>query len=89
MTSLTIDTHVSSPKGDMEHRKKDQNIFSIYKEIKAKNQALKATTFSQFWKQTTTTQHRLLSAFDAEKRKMQVSFLEPKFAQPRSENDYK
>lgn len=89
MTSLTIDTHVSSPIGDMEQRKKDHNIFSIYNEIKEKIQALKATTFSQFQKQTTTTQHRLLSSFDTKKRKMQVAFLERKLTQPRSANDYK
>jgi len=55
MTSITIDTLVSSPIGEMDQSKKYQSIFSMYKEIKAKNQTLKATTFSQFWKKTTTT----------------------------------
>lgn len=63
--------------------------FSIYKEIKAKNQALKATTFSQFWKKTTTSQHRLLSSFDIEKRRIQVSFLKPKFSHPILVDDHK
>ena len=56
-----------------------QNIFARYKEIKKNNEALKATTYSEFWKQTATTQHRLLSTFDTEKGQFQLTFLDLQF----------
>lgn len=44
-----------------------ENIFSRYREIKKKNEALKATIYSEFWNKTATNQHKLLSALDTEK----------------------
>lgn len=64
-----------------------QNIFARYREIKRKNEALKASTYSEFWKETATTQHRFLSIFDTEKG--QLSFLEPTVPTPISAEDYK
>lgn len=42
------------------------SIFDRYKETKLKNEALKVSTYLEFWKQITTTQHNLLSSFDLE-----------------------
>jgi len=66
-----------------------QNIFARYKEIKKKSEALKATTYSEFWKKTTTTQHRLLSTLDTKKGQFQLTFLEPTLPVPKSAEDYK
>jgi hypothetical protein len=57
------------------HGEKDSNIFDKYKEIKQKNELLKNNTYTQFWKQTSTAQHKLLSSFDTEKGIMQMAFL--------------
>jgi len=46
------------------------NRFSKYREIKQNNETLKAHMYIQFWKQTSTSQHRLPSAFDSEKGRM-------------------
>lgn len=43
------------------------SIFTRYKEIKLKNEALKASTYSKFCKQTVTTQRRFLSSFELAK----------------------
>jgi hypothetical protein len=51
------------------------SIFEKYDLIKKKNQTLTNNTYAQFWKQTSTTQHRLLSAFDTEKGRMHMEFL--------------
>jgi hypothetical protein len=40
------------------------NIFKNYDMIKNKNQMLTNNTYAQFWKKTSTTQHKLLSSFD-------------------------
>lgn len=42
----------------------NQRIFTRYREIKLKNEAIKASTYLEFWKQIATTQHIFLSAFD-------------------------
>lgn len=60
----------------------------MYKEIKKRNEALKASTYLQFWKQTSTSKHRLLSAFDTKKGKMQIAILQPKITHPKSADDY-
>lgn len=67
----------------------EPNIFSKYKDIKQRNEIIKASTHTQFWKQTVVSQDILLSAFDSEKAKMQIEFLEVKVAAPRSPGDYK
>jgi hypothetical protein len=51
------------------------SIFEKYEMIKKKNQMLTNNTYSQFWKKTSTTQHRLLSAFDIEEGRMHLAFL--------------
>jgi len=43
--------------------------------IKKKNERLASNTYAQFWKKTSTTQHRLLSAFNIEKGRMYMEFL--------------
>jgi hypothetical protein len=40
------------------------NIFEKYNLIKKKNEMLTNSTYAQFWKKTSTTQHRFLSAFE-------------------------
>ena len=39
---------------------KDKNIFDTFKEIKLKNEILKTSTYNQFWKETPSSQRRLL-----------------------------
>jgi hypothetical protein len=58
------------------HGQKESNIFDKYKEIKQRNELLNNNTYTQFWKQTSTAQHRLLSSFDTEKGRMQMAFLQ-------------
>jgi hypothetical protein len=65
------------------------SIFEKYEMIKKKNQTLTNNTYSQFWKQTSTTQHRLLSAFDTEKGRMHLAFLQAQVSQPKEITDYK
>lgn len=45
--------------------------------------------YIQFWKQTSTSQHRLLSAFDSEKGRMEMAFLQAHLTFPKSPFDYK
>jgi len=65
------------------------SIFEKYDLIKKKNQMLTSSTYAQFWKQTSTTQHRLLSAFDTEKGRMQMAFLQAQVPHPKAITDYK
>jgi hypothetical protein len=51
------------------------SIFEKYELIKKRNQTLTNNTSAQFWKQTSTAQHRLLSTFDIEKGRMHMEFL--------------
>jgi hypothetical protein len=51
------------------------SIFEKYDLIKKRNQTLTNKTYAQFWKQTSMTQHRLLSSFDTEKGRMHMAFL--------------
>jgi hypothetical protein len=52
------------------------SMFEKYDLIKKKNQTLTSNTCTQFWKQTSTTQHRMLSTFDTEKGRMHMAFLQ-------------
>jgi hypothetical protein len=52
------------------------SIFEKYDLIKKRNQTLTISTCAQFWKKTSTAQHRLLSAFDTEKGRMHMAFLQ-------------
>jgi hypothetical protein len=65
------------------------SIFEKYNLIKKKNEMLTNNTYAQFWKQTSTTQHRLLSAFDTEKGRMHMAFLQAQVPQPKEISDYK
>lgn len=58
-------------------------------EMKRKNEALKTLTYVEFWKQSSTTQHILLSTLDLDKGQFHLAFLEKKVLVPKSENDYK
>jgi len=58
-------------------------------EIKQKNETLKANTYAQFWKQTSTSEHRLLTTFDSEKGRMQMEFLQAQVTFPNTPSDYK
>jgi hypothetical protein len=47
------------------------------------------STYAQFWKQTSTTQHRFLSSFDTEKGRMHMEFLQAQVPHPKVISDYK
>jgi hypothetical protein len=57
--------------------------------IKKKNERLAINTYAQLWKQTSTTHHRLLSAFDTEKGRMYMAFLQAQVPHPKQIADYK
>lgn len=67
---------------------KDKDIKEKYKEIKLRNEALKAETYAQYFKKTPSNQNRLLLAFEIRTRKMQMAFLKPTVQQPNSLVDY-
>jgi len=67
---------------------KSLDIKGKYKEIKARNEKLKAQTYAHYLKMVPTNQTRLMSAFDIKERKMQMSFLKPTVQQPKSMTDY-
>jgi len=68
---------------------KDQDIKERYKEMKARNERLKAQTYAQYLKLTTTNQTRLMSAFDIKEGKMQMTFMKPTTQQPETASDFK
>ena len=57
-------------------KEKENIVFDTLKEMKLKNEMLNTSTYNQFWKQTPSSQRRLLSAFDSEKGKMHFVFLQ-------------
>jgi hypothetical protein len=65
------------------------SIFEKYDLIKKKNQTLTNNTYAQFWKQTSTSQHRLLLSFDMEKGRMHMAFLQSQVPDPKVITDYK
>jgi hypothetical protein len=65
------------------------NIFEKYDLIKKENQMLTNSTYAQFWKKMSTTQHKLLSAFDTEKGRMHLEFLQAQVPQPKEITDCK
>jgi len=79
----------TSQLGELVHDQDEPNIFSKYGEIKKNNEILKVTTYTRFWKQTTSSQPRLLSTFDTEKRKMQMAFLQAEVPFPKTLEDFK
>jgi hypothetical protein len=64
-------------------------ILEKYDMIKKKNQTLTSSTYAQFQKQSSTAQHRLLSAFDTEKGRMHMAFLQAQVPDPKVISDYK
>jgi hypothetical protein len=65
------------------------SIFEKYDLIKKKNQPLTNNTYAQFWKQTSTAQHRLLSTFNIEKGRMHMAFLQAQVLDPKVITNYK
>jgi hypothetical protein len=65
------------------------SIFEKYDLIKKKNEMLNNNTYAQFWKKMSTTQHKLLSAFDTEKGIMHMAFLQAQVPHPKEITDYK
>jgi DNA repair exonuclease SbcCD ATPase subunit len=65
------------------------SVFEKYNMIKKKNQTLTSSTYAQFWKQTSTAQHRLLSTFDTEKGRMHMAFLQAQVPDLKVITDYK
>jgi predicted secreted protein len=65
------------------------SIFEKYELMKKRNQTLINSTCAQFWKQTSTAKHRLLSAFDTKKGKMHMAFLQAQAPGPKVITDYK
>ena len=64
------------------------DIKGKFKEIKAKNEQLKAQAYAQYLKMAPSNQTRLMSAFAIKEGKMQMSFLKPTVLQPKSLADY-
>jgi hypothetical protein len=64
-------------------------IFEKYDLIKKKNQTLTTSTYAQFQKQSSTAQHRLLSAFDTEKGRMHMAYLQAQVSDPKVISYYK
>jgi hypothetical protein len=71
------------------HEPTGSNIFDKYKQIKQRNELLNNNTYAQLSKKTSTSQHRLLSAFDTEKGRMQMEFLQAQVPHPKTIYDYK
>jgi hypothetical protein len=64
-------------------------IFEKYDMIKKRNQSLTSSAYAQFQKQSSTAQHRLLSAFDTEKGKMHMAYLHALVPDPKVISDYR
>jgi hypothetical protein len=64
-------------------------ILEKYDLIKKRNQSLTSSAYAQFQKQSSTTQHRLLSAFDSEKGKMHMAYLHALVPDPKVISDYR
>jgi hypothetical protein len=64
-------------------------IFEKYDLIKKRNQSLTSSAYAQFQKQSSTSQHRLLSAFDTEKGKMHMAYLHALVPDPKVISDYR
>jgi len=54
-----------------------------------RNEKLKAETYAQYFKHSSPNQSRVMSAFDIEEGKMQMSYIHPTTPQPKSTTDYK
>ena len=59
---------------------RDQDIKKSYKDIKARNERLKAQTYAQYLNMVPTNHTRLMSAYDVKdvkEGKMQMTFMKP------------
>lgn len=81
----TKETSHDSPTSPISPSTRQQSIFSIFREIKKNNEELKTSTYTEFWKQSSTTQHGLLPTIDPDGG---LEFLEPKVPVPKSAYDY-
>lgn len=70
-------------------REKEETVFDTFREIKIRNEILKKSTCAQFWKQSATSQGKLLSVFDSKNGKMHMAFLEAQTTEPKTIADYK
>lgn len=68
---------------------KDMDIKEKHKEIKAKNEEIKNEIYSQYLKQTTWIQNRLLLAFDYKNKNFLMSVLQLTVQTPKTTTDYK
>jgi hypothetical protein len=76
ITSAVLEKSIDSPLTTQQGKVGPKlSIFEKYELIKKRNQTLTNNTSAQFWKQTSTAQHRLLSTFDIEKGRMHMEFL--------------
>lgn len=60
-----------------------------YKDIKARNERLKAQTYAQYLKMAPTNHTRLMSAYDVKEGKMQMTIVKLTTQQPRIATDFK
>lgn len=54
-----------------------------------RNEKLKDEKYAQFFKHSAPNQSRIMSAFDIEEGKMQMSYMNPTVPQPKSTTNYK
>ena len=68
---------------------KEKYIKDRYKEIKLRNENLKAETYAQYFKHIPVNQSMLMLAFDIKVGKMEVSVMQPTIQQPKTLADYR
>ncbi len=68
---------------------KEIDIKERFKEIKMRNEKLKAGTYATYLEMTPPNQNILMSSFDIKERKMRVPFLQSTTQQPKISADYK
>jgi len=66
-----------------------EGIKDRYKEIKLRNEKLKAATYPQYFKHSAPNQRILMSTFDIKGGNIQMSYMHPTVPQPKSSVDYK
>jgi hypothetical protein len=89
MSTFFLKKHTNTPLVDQPSKLGPKlSVFENYDLIKKKNQMLTNNTYAQFWKQTSTTHHRLLSTFDTENGRMHMVFLQAQVPDPKVITDY-
>lgn len=79
---------IQTSKGSQKDKNQEDYIFHVFSDIKKKNEDLKFSTYTQFWKHSSSSQARLVSVFESEKGKMQMDFLQAQISQPRTNAHY-